>query len=109
MFYKNRLFVRCTFADDSKAQGCGLILTLRGGESSDGPPEEYEILREDGDTRCLDINNQLGAYGDIFVFDIEEDGTKSNISLTINNSMKFNVSTEQEFTRMTECHRSAGM
>ena len=100
VFYKNRLYLRCTFGGDSNAQGCALKLTLFGGNDT----EEFNIFRKDGDMGCFDTNNRLEAYGDIIVFDIEEDGLESNIiSLTI---VPINVSITDEFTRMTGC--SAG-
>ena len=98
VFYKNHLFLRCTFTDDSKAQGCALNLTLFGGNET----ETYEIYRKDGDTGCFNINNQLGAYRNITVFDIEEDGT-SSIGLTIELDERVNVSTAKNFTQMTRC------
>lgn len=97
VFYKNHLFLRCTFTDDSKAQGCALNLTLFGGNET----ETYEIYRKNGDTGCFNINNQLGTYRDIVIFDIEEDGTSGNIGLTIGE--RVNVSTTKNFTQMTGC------
>ena len=100
VFYKNHLFLQCTFTDDSKAQGCALNLTLFGGNGT----ETYEIYRKDGDTRCFNnINNQLGAYGDIVVFDIEEDGTSGNIGLTIDEPV--NVSMAENYKQITDCGR----
>jgi hypothetical protein len=95
VFYKNQLFLQCTFADDSKAQGCALNLTLFGGNGT----ETHKIFRKDGDTThtgCFNINNQLGAYRDIIVLDIEEDGTNGNIGLTIDDPV--NVSMKENFT-----------
>ena len=99
VFYKNRLFLHCTFAGDSKAQGCALKLTLSGGSDT----EQFNISRKDGDMRCFDINNRLEAYEERIVFDIEADGSESNISLAV---VPINVSNADEFTRMTGC--SAG-
>ena len=99
MFYKNHLFLLCTFTNDSKAQGCALNLTLFGGNGT----ETYKIYRKDGDTGCLDVNNQLEAYRDIVVFDIEEDGTNGNIGLPIELDEHVNVSTANNFTQMTGC------
>jgi hypothetical protein len=98
MFYENQLFLQCTFADDSRAQGCAVNLTLFGGNGT----EMYRILRtEDEDKKCFNINNQLRAYGDIRIFDIEEDGTNGNIGLTIDEPV--NVSMAKTFKQMPEC------
>jgi hypothetical protein len=95
VFYKNQLFLQCTFTDDSKAQGCALNLTLFGSNGT----ETYKMFRNTSHTGCFDINNQLGAYRDIIVFDIEEDGTNGNIGLTINEPV--NVSMPENFTHCT--------
>ena len=85
------------FTEDSKAQGCALNLTLFGNNGT----ETYELYRKDGDKRCFLINNQLGAYRNIVIFDIEEDGASGNIGLTIDEPV--NVSMREDFKQMTDC------
>ena len=99
VFYNNRLFLNCTYRDDSKALGCALKLTVSGSNET----EEFNIFRKDEDMihmKCFDTDNQLEAYGNITVFDIEEDGLESNTSLTV---VPMEVLTTAAFTRMTKC------
>ena len=101
VFYKNHLFLNCTYRDDSKALGCALKLTVSGSNET----EEFNIFRKDEDVihdhkNCFSTNNQLEAYGNITVFDIEEDGQESNTSLTV---VPIEVFIEDMYTDMTDC------
>jgi hypothetical protein len=78
MFFENRLFLRCSFVDNSEARGCIVRLTL----SSTNETESFEVSRESG-SLCTTANNQRKAYSSVVVSDLEGSGMMGNVSLNI--------------------------
>ena len=95
IFYENRLYLRCWFAIDSLANGCLIKLLLRDSNET----EDYEINREEGYT-CNRANNQLEAYSDLVVLDIEANGLEGNISLPV---LPKKLNTLEEYMQATGC------
>ena len=100
MFFENRLFLRCSFADNSRAQGCIIRFTL----SSSNEVESFEVSRESG-SLCTSANNQREAYNStVLVLDREENGEEG--SLILNFSLidsEMNVTSLEQYTELTGC------
>ena len=96
MFFKNRLFLRCLFADNSQARGCIVRLTL----SSTNETESFEVSRESG-SLCTTANNQREAYSSVVVSDLEGNGMMGNISLNVT-AYVLNLPSMQ-YTELTGC------
>ena len=96
MFFKNRLFLRCLFADNSEAQGCIVRLTL----SSTNETESFEVSRDSG-SLCTTANNQREAYSSVVVSDLEGSGMKGNINLNVTTYV-LNLPSIQ-YTKLTGC------
>ena len=95
VFFENRLFLHCSFADNSQAQGCIVRLTL----SSTNETESFQISCESG-SMCTTANKQGEAYSRVIVLDWEENGMEGNLSLNLDTRR---VSTLVEYTRLSEC------
>ena len=95
VFYDRLIFIRCSFATDSQAQGCRVTLPLVGSNQTD----MFNINRENGSI-CGATNNTLRAYGTITVTGIKQDGTTANISLTV---IPVDARTLDNFTNRTGC------
>ena len=99
MYFRNRLFLNCSFADNSRARGCAVRLTLA--ETND--TEIYRFLLDDSVLPCFETDFRLdaGAYNELVVIvDIEEDDMLGSGNLTV---VPMNVSTEDVYTGMTGC------
>ena len=95
VFYKNNLYLHCTFADHSRAKGCTFKLVLKESNIT----EEFRVARQDGAMHTV-ANNQREAYGSVFVMDWEENGMVGNLSFDITESV-LKVPTVAEFTAQT--------
>ena len=97
VFFENRLFLRCSFADNSQAQGCIIRLTL----SSTNETERFQISHRSG-SLCTTANNQREAYSSVVILDWEENGMEGNVSLDTAQTV-VNVSTLEQYTEITGC------
>ena len=97
VFFENRLFLRCSFADNSQAQGCIVRLTL----SSTNETERFEVSRESG-SLCTTANNQREAYSSVVVSDLEENGDEGRVILNITQNA-VNVTSLEQYIDLTGC------
>ena len=97
VFFENRLFLRCSFADGSEAQGCIVILTL----SSTTEIESFDVSRESG-FLCTTANNQREAYSSVVVLDREVDGMEGNVTLNITETV-VNATSLEQYIELTGC------
>ena len=100
MFFNNHLFIYCSFADNSQAQGCIVRLTL----SSTNETESFEVKRKSS-SLCTTTNNQREAYSSVVVLDWEENGMVGNLSFDITTGV-FSVSSLDEYIELTGCSES---
>ena len=103
IFFKNRLFVRCSFADNSQARGCIIRLTL----SSTNEIESYKVSRESG-SLCTTANNQREAYSGVVVLDMERCGMMGNVSLNITAHV-LSLPSVVQYTELTGCREGMKM
>ena len=97
VFFKNHLFLRCLFADNSQARGCIVMLTL----STTNDIERFEVSRENK-TLCTTTNNQREAYTDVFISDLEGDGKMGNVNLNVTAYVQ-NFPSIMQYTELTGC------
>jgi hypothetical protein len=97
VFFENRLFLRCSFADNSEARGCNIRLTL----SSTNETESFEVSRESG-SLCTTANNQREAYSSVVVSDVEGNGQEGSLILNITQNV-VNVTSLQQYMDLTGC------
>jgi hypothetical protein len=98
IYFQNYLFLRCFFAENSRARGCAVSLFLA--ESNE--IETYQFLLDDGFLPCFRTDFRLDAatYREVVaVVDIEEDGMLGSGNITI---IPMNV-TEEMYTDITGC------
>ena len=97
MFFENRLFLWCSFAENSQAKGCIFVLIL----SSNNERERHEVTR-DGSTGLLytNSNNQREAYSSVVVMDWEENGIDGNVTLNVTSGVK-RVTSLAEYSKLT--------
>ena len=99
VFFENRLFLRCSFADNSQARGCIVNLIL----SSTNETERFEVARQGSSgSMCTTANNQREVYGSVVVQDWEVDGGEGNVTLNITNRVVNTTSLEQ-YRQLTGC------
>ena len=100
IYFRNRLFLRCSFADNSQARGCAVRLSLADGSDD----EAYEWFRDDDTPPCFETNFRFDAdvYSEtVVVVDIEEDGMLGSGNLTV---VPMNINTTEEmFNDITGC------
>ena len=99
IYFRNRLFLNCSFADNSRARGCAVRLTLT--ETND--TEIYKFFRDGDALPCFNTDFRLdaGAYNEVVVIvDIEEDNMLGSSNFTV---VPMNVSTERSYTDITGC------
>ena len=99
IYFRNRLFLRCSFADNSRARGCAIRLSLADGSDD----ETYQWLRDGDDLPCFQTNFRLDAdvYSEtVAVVDIEEDGMLGSGNLTV---IPVNETIEEMFSDITGC------
>ena len=100
IYFRNRLFLRCSFADNSQARGCAVRLSLADGNDD----EIYKWLRDNNTMPCFETNFRLDAdvYSEtVIVVDIEEDGMLGSGNLTV---LPVNINTTEEmFNNITGC------
>ena len=69
VFFENNIYISCTFASDSNAEGCMFQLTLsNGAETFDLPRSSSNV------SRCTQTRNQPDAFIELTVSDRERDG-----------------------------------
>ena len=96
IYFRDRLFLRCSFADNSQARGCAIRLSLA--DSND--TENYEFIRESDTLPCFETDYRLDAYDDVVVINIEENGMLGNGNLTVRVPQE---TSEQMYTELTGC------
>ena len=99
IYFRNRLFLNCSFADNSRARGCAVRLTLA--ETND--IEVHQFLLDSGALPCFETDFRLdaGAYNEVvIVVDIEEDEVLGSGNLTV---VPMNVTTEEIYAGITGC------
>ena len=100
VFFQNRLFLQCSFADNSQARGCVFTLVLIG---SNNETERFEVRRQgNAGSLCTTANNQREVYSSVLVMDWEENGEDGSVTLNVTNVV-MNVSTLAEYTSLTGC------
>ena len=97
VFFENRLFLRCSFADNSQARGCIIRFTL----SSTNETESFDVRRKSG-FMCTNANNQREAYNSVVVLDREAGGMEGNVTLNITQSV-VNVTSLEQYIELTGC------
>ena len=97
VFFENRLFLRCSFADSSQARGCIIRLTL----SSTNEIESFEVSGESG-SLCTTANNQRETYSSVVILDREGNGMEGNLTLNITQSV-VNVTSLEQYVELTGC------
>lgn len=95
MFFENHLYLRCFFANNSKADACIFKLTLIGGNET----EEFVVSRNSG-YNCSRTKNYRQAYSNITVSDLYMTQIEGNISLLVKPGEK---DTEKEYIALTKC------
>ena len=102
IFFDNRLFLRCSFAANSQARGCAIILTLTGSMET----ERFELGAPSGGSSslCTEADNQKEAYSSVEVLDIEADGSDGVVRLNITSTVVV-LPTEGEYEAMTGCRQ----
>ena len=95
IFFENNLYLRCTFAVNSAAQGCLIRLSISGSNDTD----DFIVSRE-AEYSCNRTNNRLEAYSDVTVSDLEENGMMGNVSLMV---VPMEVDTLDDFIVQTRC------
>ena len=95
IFYKNQLYLNCSFANNSQAYGCVVKLSLRDSNET----EDFEISHGMGSS-CNETNNRLEAYSGLIVADIEADGVEGNVSRPV---IPREVFSSNEFMNITGC------
>lgn len=95
IFFENNLYLRCTFAVNSAAQGCLIRLSVSGSNDTD----DFRVFREAGYS-CNQTNNRLEAYSDVTVSDLEENWMVGNVSLMV---VPMEVFTSNDFMEQTKC------
>jgi hypothetical protein len=100
VFFENRLFLRCSFAANSQARGCAVILTLSGRNDT----ERFELDATSGgnSSLCTEANNQREAYSSVKALDIEANGSDGVVRLDIAPAV---LETEGEYVAMTGCRQ----
>lgn len=99
IFFENRLFLRCSFAGNSQARGCVVILTLIGTNET----ERFDVMRAGGNVRaslCTMADNQREAYRSIEAFDFEANGNIGLVNLNVSSNV---LDTEEEYVQLTGC------
>ena len=99
IYFRNRLFLNCSFADNSRARGCAVRLTLA--ETND--TEIYRFLLDNSELPCFETNFRLdaGVYNEVVVIvDIEEDEVLGSGNLTV---VPMDVTTEEIYAGITGC------
>ena len=94
---QNRLSISCSYADNSQARGCIVMLTL----SSTGEVERVEVARSSG-SLCTNTDNQLEAYSNVVVVDLKASGMPGSVPLDITERV-VNVSSLAQYIELTGC------
>ena len=79
IYFRDHLFLRCSFAENSRARGCAIRLSLADRNNT----EVYNFSRESDVLPCFETDYRLDEYSEVVVLDIEEDGMLGNGNLTI--------------------------
>ena len=97
VFFENRLFLRCSFADNSQARGCIVNLIL----SSTKQTERFEVARQ-GSSGSLHTTslNQREVYSSVVAMDWEANENSGNVTLNVTNSVQ-SLSSLEEFSEQT--------
>ena len=98
IYFRNRLFLRCSFADNSRARGCAVRLS----HADSNDTEIYKFLRESGVLPCFETDYRLDEYDEVVVTDVEEDGTLGSGNLTV---VPMEETTEEMYIQLTGCPR----
>ena len=99
IFFENRLFLRCSFAANSQARGCAIILTLTGLTET----ERFTISRGSS-SLCTEANNHREAYSSVEALDIEANGSDGVVRLNVTSTVVV-LPTEGEYEAMTGCRQ----
>ena len=99
IYFRDNLFLRCSFADNSRARGCAVRLSLADRNNT----EIYSFLRESDVLPCFETNYRLDEYSEVVVLDIEEDETLGSGNLTIAIDPMDEETTEKMYIEITEC------
>ena len=100
VFFENRLFLRCSFAGNSQARGCAIILTLSGTNET----ERFEVNAVSGGSNslCTMADNQRDAYRSVEAVDIEMNGSDGILRLEVTTTV---LTTEEEYIATTRCRQ----
>ena len=95
--FEDRLFVRCTFADQSDALGCNVRFIV--GDSNE--TELFQVSREK-ESLCNQTNYRFREYSNVTTNDLRANGTEGESTFFIDPR---EIGTLDEFLNITECPR----
>ena len=99
IYFRDNLFLRCSFADNSRARGCAVRLSLADRNNT----EIYRFLRESDDLPCFETDYRLDEYSEVVILDIEEDEMLGSGYLTIAIDPMDEETTEEMYIDITGC------
>lgn len=100
IFFENRVYLRCFFADNSDAKACIFRFTPIGGNET----EEFVVPRVSGSlagSTCNRTKNYRMAYNNVTVSDLDANGMEGSLDLEV---FPIRVTdTEEEYVALTNC------
>lgn len=105
VFFENNVFLTCSFAGGSEAQGCRFTFQVNQNSSED---EEFLVLRSEGGQQCNTSLNQRTAYVDLLVVDVERNGDLGQLSISLAADAVLVAESEEAYREMTGCRVEQG-
>ena len=102
VFFENNVFLTCSFAGGSVAQGCRFTFQVNRNATDN---ELFLVLRLESGQQCNNSVNEHNGYVNISAVDVEEDGTLGRQSLVV---VAVVVESEAEYEEMTGCRVRQG-
>ena len=93
-FFENNIYLSCSFASSSPAQGCVFIFT-----ASSNITERFNVSQSESRT-CAQLQNMENVYTSIVALDWESDGSYGSRPISINVN---ETASAEEFMQVTSC------
>ncbi len=102
IFFEDNVFLSCSFAGGSVAQGCRFTFQVNRNDTGN---ELFSVLRSERGEQCNSSVNQYNGYDAISVLDVEEDGALGQLPLAVELVV---IESQVEYVELTGCRVQQG-